>query len=99
VPLATGKVERREFEYIRHGICACILSWNVVTGQIVVPNCGATRTEADFLVHVQAVVASGQSMHWWHFVVDNLDIPRSASLGRYMATASKLALDLGGEGQ
>ena len=33
LPLAPGKVERREFEYIRHGTCSFILSRDVVTGR------------------------------------------------------------------
>jgi transposase len=99
LPLTPGQVERREFEYIRHGTCACILSRNVVTGQLVAPSCGPTRTEADFLAHVQAVVASEASTTRWHFVVDNLDIHRSASLVRYVATESKLELDLGQKGK
>jgi hypothetical protein len=37
LPMAQGKVERREFEYIRHGTCACILSRDVVSGQIIAP--------------------------------------------------------------
>ena len=44
-------------------------------------------------------MTSGPSVHWWHFVVDNfvvdnLDIHRSVSLGRYVATESTLELDL-----
>src|SRR5260370_31659580 len=58
LPLAPGKVERREFEYVRHGTRAFILSRHVVTGQLLAPACGPTRTEADFLAHVQAVVAT-----------------------------------------
>jgi hypothetical protein len=99
LPLAPGKVERREFEYIRHGTCACIRSRNVVTGQIVAPHCGATRTEADCLAHVQAVVASDPSVHRWHFVVDHLDIHRAASLVRFVAAESMLELDLGEKGK
>jgi hypothetical protein len=53
LPLAAGKVERREFEYIRHGTCTGILSRDVVTGQILAPTLGLRRTEADFLGHVQ----------------------------------------------
>ena len=49
LPLAPGKVERREFEYIRHGTRAFILSRDVVTGRVVAPTLGPTRTEADFL--------------------------------------------------
>ncbi len=58
LPLAPGKVERREFEYTRHGTRAFILSRDVVTGKLVAPHAGPTRTEEDFLKHVQAVVAT-----------------------------------------
>ena len=99
LPLAPGKVERREFEYIRHGTCSFIISRDVVDGQIVAPWCGPRRTEADFLSHVQGVVASDPGVERWHFVVDNLDIHRSASLVRYVATESSLDIELGEKGK
>ena len=58
LPLAPGKVERREFEYIRHGTRTFILSRDVVSGHLLAPTGGPSRTEADFLAHVQAVVAT-----------------------------------------
>jgi transposase len=99
VPMAPGKVERREFEYVRHGTCSFIVSRDVVTGQLVAPYAAPTRTEADFLAHVQAVVASDLRTTQWHFVVDNLDTHRSASLVRWVAAESDLDLDLGVKGQ
>ena len=58
------------------------------------------RTEADFLAHVQAVVATDPMAARWHFVVDNLDIHRSASLVCWVAAESGLgALDLGEKGK
>lgn len=93
------QVERREFEYVRHGTRALIVSRDVVLGQIVAPACGATRTEEDFLAHVQAVVASDLQVRRWHFVVDNLDTHRSESLVRWVATESDLELDLGVKGK
>jgi putative transposase len=99
LPMAPGKVERREFEYIRRGTCAFILSRDVVSGQIVAPYAGPTRTEADVLAHVQAVVASDPQARQWHFVVDNLDIHRSESLVRWVAAESKLNVDLGVKGK
>jgi len=78
LPLAPGHVERREFEYRRHGTCSFILSRDVVSGAVLAPTAGPTRTEADFLAHVQGVVATEPAARW-HFVVDNLDIHRSAS--------------------
>jgi transposase len=99
LPMAPGKVERREFEYIRHGTCAFILSRDVVTGQVIAPHGGPTRTEADFLAHVRAVVATDPRATRWHFVVDNLDIHRSASLVRWVAETSGLNMDLGRKGK
>jgi transposase len=96
LPLAPGKVERREFEYVRHGTRAFILSRDVVTGQLLAPHAGPTRTEADFLAHLQAVVATDPTAPRWHVVADNLDTHRSASLVRWVAEASGLGdLDLG----
>ena len=99
LPLAPGKVERREFEYVRHGTRSFILSRDVATGQVVAPSCGPTRTEADFLAHVQGVVATDPGATRWHFVVDNLNTHQSASLVRYVARASGLDLDLGEKGR
>ena len=99
LPMAPGKVERREFEYIRHGTCSFIVSRDVVTGQIVAPYAAPTRTEADFLAHVQAVVATRPEANQWHIVVDNLDTHRSASLVRWVADELDLDIDLGVKGQ
>ncbi|MHC5863440.1 MAG: IS630 family transposase, partial [Nostoc sp.] len=53
LPMRPGKVERREFEYIRHGTQSLIASFDVATGQIVQPTCSDTRTEVDFALHVR----------------------------------------------
>ena len=99
LPLAPGKVERREFEYIRHGTRSFIISRNVVSGQIVEPFCGLTRTEADFLSHVQAVVASDPTVRRWHFVLDNLNTHWSESMVGLVAAESGLDIDLGTKGK
>ena len=99
LPLAPGKVERREFEYIRHGTGSFIISRDVATGQIVEPHGGPTRTEADFLAHVQAVIASDETTQRWHFAVDNLNTHCSASLVRWVATESRLEIELGVKGK
>lgn len=99
LPLAPGKVERREFEYIRHGTCTGILSRDVVTGQIIAPTLGPTRKEADFLAHLQGVVASDPAARQWHVVMDNLNIHQSESLVRWVAAESDLEIDLGEKGK
>lgn len=102
LPMAPGKVERREFEYIRHGTLSFILSRDVVTGAVLAPTVGPTRTEADFLAHLQAVVATDPTATRWHFVTDNLNTHQSASLVRWVANESDLpidAIDLGEKGK
>ncbi|GAC1564504.1 MAG: hypothetical protein NVS2B7_38490 [Herpetosiphon sp.] len=99
LPLAPGKVQRREFEYIRHGTCSFILTRDVVTGHVIAPYTGPTRTEADFVAHVQQVIASDPAATRWHFVVDNLNIHQSEALVRLVADESDLALVLGEKGK
>jgi hypothetical protein len=53
LPMRPGKVERQEFEYIRHGTQTLIANFDVVTGQVLVPTIDQHRTEADFLAHCQ----------------------------------------------
>ena len=52
-----GLVERREFEYIRHGTQCLTTNFEIATGLIVAPTIGDTRTEADFAAHVAQTVA------------------------------------------
>ena len=100
LPPAPGKVERREFEYVRHGTRSFILSRDVATGRVIAPSAGPTRTEADFLAHLQAVVATDPTATRWHVVADNLDTHRSESLVRWVAELSGLGhLDLGVKGK
>ncbi len=57
------------------------------------------RTEADFLAHVQAVIASDGKANRWHFVMDNLNTHCSESLVRWAAKESGLKLELGVKGK
>jgi hypothetical protein len=98
-PPAPGKVERREFAYLRHGTRTCLLSRDVATGQIVAPSAGPTRPEADFLAQVRGVVASDPGAARWPFVVDNLNTHQSAAPVRYVAARSGCPEDLGVKGK
>jgi hypothetical protein len=55
--LKPGHVERREFEYIRHGTKALIAAFDVATGKVrgII---GDTRTEADFVSFLENLFAS-----------------------------------------
>ena len=95
LPLAPGKVERREFEYKRHGTLTFMINFDVATGQVVTPSCGPTRTEADFADHIRRTVAADPAATKWHFVVDNLNTHKSETLVRYVAQESDVVADLG----
>ena len=103
LPVAAGQVERREFEYTRsgHGTGSFILNRDVASGQVVAPSRGPTRTEADFVRHIQATLASDLTAKRWHFVTDTRSVNShcSESLVRLVAAASGLTLALGLKGK
>lgn len=99
LPLRPGDVERREFEYIRHGTQSFIFSFNVADGQVPTTSAGDTRTEADMVQHVQRMVESSPSVRKWHIVADNLNVHVSESLVRYVASESDVVADLGVKGK
>lgn len=45
LPMVPGHMLRREFEYIRHGTLSWFINCDVVTGYVIEPSWGATRTE------------------------------------------------------
>jgi hypothetical protein len=99
LPMGPGRVERREFEYQRHGTQTLIANWDVAQGQVVAPTVSQTRTEADFVAHLEQTVASDPEASRWHLVADNLNIHQSESLVRFVANFSGLQLDLGDKGK
>jgi transposase len=97
-PAKPGQVERVEFEYERHGTQALIANFEVATGQVVLPTIQETRTEADFLLHIQQTVKSG-AQDTWIFVADQLNTHKSASLVKWIATECGVIEDLGEKGK
>lgn len=90
LPLRPGQVERREYEYIRHGTLSFIINFEVATGLVGLVSAGPTRTEQDYLHHIQRTVEAEPGVRKWHFVVDNLNIHQSESLVRYVAAQSDI---------
>ena len=90
LPLRPGKVERREFEYIRHGTLAFIINFDVTTGQVGLTSVGLTRTEQDYVNHIQHTVEAEPTVTKWHFIVDQLNIHQSESLVRFVAAESDI---------
>ena len=93
-PVRVGQVRRIEHSYERHGTLCLIANFEVATGRILAPSVGPTRTEADFLAHLQQTVATDPSGQWL-FVVDNLNTHQSASLVEWVTQHEGIEVDLG----
>jgi transposase len=94
LPMQPGRVERPEYEYLRHGTQCLIANFEVVTGQVVAPTVGASRTEADFAGHIAHTIATDPEASWL-FIVDQLNIHKSEALVRLVAEACGIQEDLG----
>ena len=88
-PIAPGKPEKREHEYIRHGVRAFIASFVVATGHVVW-NLGQTRTSEDFATHLANVVQQCPDMQRYDWVVDNLNTHWSLAVCRLVAQWCKV---------
>lgn len=97
-PMIPGKVELREFEYIRHGTQTLIANFEVATGQLITPSIGPTRTEADFVAHIWRTIATDPDAQWV-FVVDQLNTHKSESLVHLVAHLCDLDENLGVKGK
>lgn len=97
-PMASGKPQRLEYEYRRHGTLCLIGNFDVVTGKAIVPTVGDTRNEEDFRDHIARTVATDPE-GGWVFVMDNLNTHCSEALVRYVARVCKLEIDLGKKGR
>ena len=96
-PMQPGQVERHEFEYERHGTLSLIANFDVVTGQVLGPSLGPTRTEADFAAHIARTIDTDPEAVWL-FVVDQLNTHQSESLVRLVAERCGITDDLGAKG-
>ena len=88
-PIAPGKPEKREHEYIRHGVWALIASFVVATGQVVW-NLGQTRTSEDFATPLANVVQQLPDRQRYDWVVDNLNTHWSLAVCRLGARWGKV---------
>ena len=93
-PVQPGQLARIEHEYRRHGTLCLIANFVVATGEVITPSISPTRTEADFLQHIQQTVAQAPQAQWI-FVADNLNTHQSASLVEWVAAACAIEQDLG----
>lgn len=99
LPMRPGKPQRREFEYIRHGTQTLIASFDIASGQIPTATVGNTRTETDYLAHIQHTLATAPDTTKWHLVMDCLNTHQSESLVRFVAQDEGITDDLGIKGK
>jgi transposase len=94
LPLRPGAVERREFEYVRHGTQTLIAGFDVATGQVF-GRLGDHRCEADFAAFLEAMLDRAAPDVQWEIVADNLNIHLSESVVRIVAQRCGVTQDLG----
>ena len=83
-PTRPGDVAKHECEYARHGTTTLIGNGDVVQGTLFAETIGPTRTEPDFVAHVEQTVATDPDGPWV-FVLDCLNVHWSASLVEWIA--------------
>lgn len=93
-----GKIERQEYEYIRHGTQCLIANFEVATGKQITPSIGATRTEPDFVAHIAQTVNTAPN-DLWIFIADQLNTHQSESLVQWVANTIGYTGDLGEKGK
>ena len=98
LPTRCGDVEKREFEYVRHGTGTLSATLDVATGSVIKGSLGSTRTEEDFVAHVRATVATDPDATWV-FVADQLNTHKSAGLVAAVAQLCGIEGDLGVKGK
>ncbi len=98
LPMKSGEVERREYEYKRHGTQTLIAAFDVATGQIqgVV---GDTRTEEDHVKFLENLFDSDPATTRWRVVCDNLNTHVSEGAVRLVARLCGIEDDLGEKGE
>lgn len=98
LPMASGQVERQEFEYMWHGTQSLMANFEVASGKAMAPSLGGTRTEEDFVAHIAQTVATDEQAEWI-FIVDQLNTHRSEGLVRWVARACEKEEALGVKGR
>ena len=97
-PTRPGLIERREYEYRRHGTLCLIANFDVSTGRVESPTIGPTRTEDDFVAHIARTIETDPDAGWI-FVSDNLNTHKSEALVRLVAERHGIDTDLGVKGR
>jgi len=98
LPMGPKKPIAREFEYTRHGTQSLLAGFNVVTG-VIQGLCRDTRKEEDLVDLIKHLIETNPGYETYHFVADQLNTHKSASLVEYVATFCETEDDLGIKGK
>lgn len=98
LPMKSGLIERREFEYTRKGTQYLMANFEVALGKVTAPSIGPTRTEEDFTAHIAQTIATDPDAEWI-FITDQLNTHKSESLVRLVAQKCGIEQDLGIKGK
>ena len=98
LPMGPRKPIAREFEYIRHGTQTLLAGFNVVTG-VIQGLCRDTRKEQDLVDLVAHLIETNPGYQTYHFVADQLNTHKSASLVEYVADFCGIDQGLGVKGK
>ena len=76
-----GQVEKREFEYTRHGTQVLTANFEVATGKVISPTIENTRKEEQFAAHIERTVNLRPDEEWI-FICDQLNTHKSETLAK-----------------
>ncbi len=96
--MAKGYVEKVESEYQRNGTQCLIASKDIKTGKIAEYSIGQTRTELDYLTHIQNIVKTNPKEKTVIFC-DQLNTHKSETLVYWIAQTIRYVGELGIKGK
>jgi putative transposase len=98
LPTKEGHVERREFNYVRHGSQVLTGNLHLATGKLITPTIAHSRTEADFAEHIERLIQTDPQASFI-ILCDQLNTHQSESLVRLISNVLGDDQDLGKKGK
>lgn len=99
LPTQAEKVERREFNYVRHGTQVLTANLDLASGELMSETIADTRTEADFADHIGRLIQSADPAAHLVILCDQLNTHKSESLVRLVARTLGDDQELGEKGK
>ena len=86
-PCKSGRTERREFNYTRHGTQVLTANFEVATGKVIAPTIEDTRKEDQFAAHIERTINLRPNEEWI-FICDQFNTHKSETLVKLIAEFS-----------